>query len=101
MIEKNNSNISTFANLASKSKDKKAMDAFADYFLDENTNGVDLRNFAYSCIKMGYAEKAKEVYEQCIAKSKKDELKTVQGPLNLVMAYRELAYKVYKDDTQM
>ena len=97
-LEKSNANMGAFVQLASMNKDKRAMDVLGEYFLDESTHGLDLFNFAYLCANMGYTEKARAYYERCIAKSERDEMNTVQGPLNLIMAYRNISYRIYKDD---
>jgi len=97
-LEKNYNNYDHFLSLAVKSKDTAGMLKMLDYFTTPNIRGIDFFNFAYRCDQFPLPETAAEYYRRAIQKSKKDEMNTVQGPLNLIMAYRRLAFNTYKDD---
>ena len=99
-LEKNYNNYSHFLSLALKNKDTSALLKVLNYFTTPNTSGLDFFNFAYVCDQFPLPEKSAGYYRRAIEKSKKDEMNTVQGPLNLTMAYRRLAFNAYKEDKE-
>ena len=72
-IEKNNSNSVFFMQLAVAKQDSSALEFFANYFLSENSRGLDYYNFAYSFNTINAKKKAIDYFQKAIQRAKRDE----------------------------
>ncbi|MAN26328.1 MULTISPECIES: alpha/beta hydrolase-fold protein [Mesonia] len=102
-IEKNNSNSVFFMQLAVAKQDSSALEFFANYFLSENSRGLDYYNFAYSFNTINAKKKAIDYFQKAIQRAKRDEKEkhSSQNAIDIYQSYRSIALNVYDDNPTM
>ncbi|WP_316831809.1 alpha/beta hydrolase-fold protein [Pedobacter aquatilis] len=99
-MEKNFTFYSPFANEAIDNKDTTALKAILSYFEGPQLKGWNLMQFGEFSLRLKLKDLAARYFTQAIAKINSQELGIANGPPNLMVCYRHMAFDIYADQPE-